>query len=275
MKLTGLVTGVLHSDSLEKLTITYKKGGVKKEKIEALFNPSEISRSRSIQWEPPKGGVTGQVLDKRPQKFIGVQPETLSISLLFDTYESRGDADNRVVGALKSLRDTANPFASGTASDVTKLTREVVRLAKIDSETHEPPVCELSWGEYEHIFTGVLVQLDQHFTMFLPDGTPVRATLDCTFAEYRTRARSKAEEPHSADVVKSRVLRRGDTLHSLAAEEYGDPGLWREIARANRIANPLRVRPGTVLTIPRLEAQGRAITAQPPAPGPRSQTRVG
>ena len=57
----------------------------------------------------------------------------------------------------------------------------------------------------------------------------------------------------SADIAKTRTLRRGDSLASLAAEEYGDPGRWRPIAEANRIDNPLRVEPGAVLVIPPLD----------------------
>ena len=53
---------------------------------------------------------------------------------------------------------------------------------------------------------------------------------------------------------KSRQVRRGDTLQSLAAEEYGDPRQWRHIAVANGIVNPRDLRPGTVLTIPKLRA---------------------
>jgi len=252
VKLTGLVTGDLHGDSLEKLTIRYLRRGRKWETVEALFNPAEISRTRSVRWEQPSGAVAGAGSIMRQQDFIGLEPETLTVALFFDTYESRSEADNRVVGAMRSLRDTASPFATGSSSDVTKRTKEVVALAEIDVETHRPPVCWLSWGAYGQIFTGVLTQLDQRFTLFLPDGTPVRATLTCTFAEYMTTARARAGELHSADVVKSRVLRRGDTLQAIAAEEYGDPALWREIARANRVTNPLALRPGTALTIPRL-----------------------
>jgi nucleoid-associated protein YgaU len=59
-------------------------------------------------------------------------------------------------------------------------------------------------------------------------------------------------ELHSADVPRTRRVTRTDTLHSIAAQEYGDPALWREIARANRLVNPQRIRPGDVLVIPRL-----------------------
>jgi nucleoid-associated protein YgaU len=137
------------------------------------------------------------------------------------------------------------------ATDVRKLTDQIARLAQADVELHRPPVCHLKWGAFE-IFNGVLTRLDQRFTMFLADGTPVRATLTCSFAEYQTKANSLAYESHSADVARTRIVRRNDTLHSLAAEEYNDPALWRHIARANGITNPRDLEPGTVLTIPKL-----------------------
>jgi nucleoid-associated protein YgaU len=45
-------------------------------------------------------------------------------------------------------------------------------------------------------------------------------------------------------------VRRGDTLSGIAAAEYGDPALWRPIARANGIVDPRHVEPGRELTIP-------------------------
>ncbi|NEO96437.1 MAG: LysM peptidoglycan-binding domain-containing protein, partial [Moorea sp. SIO3G5] len=33
-------------------------------------------------------------------------------------------------------------------------------------------------------------------------------------------------------------------------EEYNDPSVWREIAKANGINNPRHLTPGQVLTIP-------------------------
>ena len=46
-----------------------------------------------------------------------------------------------------------------------------------------------------------------------------------------------------------------DTLAGLAAAYLGDPALWREIARANGIDDPLDVQPGRTLVIP---PRGRA-----------------
>lgn len=43
---------------------------------------------------------------------------------------------------------------------------------------------------------------------------------------------------------------KGDNLRRLANRYYGEPGLWRRIARANNIKNPRTIKPGRRLTIP-------------------------
>ena len=57
----------------------------------------------------------------------------------------------------------------------------------------------------------------------------------------------------SPDVDKHYVVRRGDTLSSISGALYRDPSLWREIARANGIADPRRVAPGRELRVPGLD----------------------
>jgi nucleoid-associated protein YgaU len=48
----------------------------------------------------------------------------------------------------------------------------------------------------------------------------------------------------------------GDTLASIAFQEYEDPTKWRAVAEANKIDDPMRIKPGTVLTVPdRREAE--------------------
>jgi nucleoid-associated protein YgaU len=238
---------------LEKLTITHDGAEhATNGPIEALFNPGEIRRSRSVNWtrRAAANQGSGWTWADAQQQFLSVAPATLSVELFFDTYESRTPASTRA--QLVSLVTPPNPFQTGDATDVTALTSRVIGLARVDKELHRPPLCRLSWGAFTDIFTGVLTQVQERFTMFLPDGTPVRATLSCSFVESMTVAEVRTREMHSADVVKTWVVRRTDTLHSIAATVYGDPRRWRHIATANGIVNPRALRPGTVLTIPKL-----------------------
>ncbi len=71
----------------------------------------------------------------------------------------------------------------------------------------------------------------QKYTYFLDDGTPVRATLNVTFKEYKTVQQQLQEiNFQSSDKTKRMVFRDGDSLWFLASLEYGDPELWRAIA---------------------------------------------
>jgi nucleoid-associated protein YgaU len=47
------------------------------------------------------------------------------------------------------------------------------------------------------------------------------------------------------------VVRDGDSLQSIAYAMYGDPTRWRSIAEANGIDDPLALRRGSTLSIPR------------------------
>jgi len=248
-ELLGLGSG---GGELHKLTIYYEQGGQPGQgSIEALFNPSEISLTRSAKWEQQHTvGQSGQSSAAVEQEFRSVDAETFSIELFFDTYESRSSAMTGARAAASFL--PASLIPGREASDVRQYTDQIARLVEVDTELHRPPVCDLRWGVFD-IFTGVLTTLNQRFTLFLDDGTPVRATLTCDFIEVGTQAQARATELHSSDVVRTRQVRRYDTLQSLAANEYGDPALWRPIATANGIVNPRDVRPGTVLTIPRLQ----------------------
>jgi nucleoid-associated protein YgaU len=114
-------------------------------------------------------------------------------------------------------------------------------------DLHRPPLCTLRWGKNK-VFEGVVQSLNRTYVMFLEDGTPVRATVDCSFFD----ARIEQIQMNSADVVKAYTVRPGDTLMGIAAAYYNDTSQWRAIATANDIRNPLKLRPGTVLTIPAL-----------------------
>jgi nucleoid-associated protein YgaU len=237
---------------LQKLTIEYERRRRKPGKVEALFNPNEITLSKSATWAQQRSVSTGRRGGSAiVQEFRGSEAETFSIELFFDTYESRSGSQSWLRSAMPRLPGVG---LQPDATDVRQHTERVAKLAEVDQELHRPPKCHLLWGAFD-IFTGVMTSVQQRFTLFLQDGTPVRATLTCSFAEATRAARSRATELHSADVTKTRQVRRNDTLHSLAAEEYNDPSLWRHIARANGIVNPRELQPGTVLTIPKLDPQ--------------------
>ena len=194
--------------------------------IDALFNPDEFSISGSVSY--PKGKAAQRDV---PESQFGGSERTLSVKLLFDTYDDP-DSDKE---------DVRKRFTS-----------KIVKLSMVEDAKHRPPVCRLKWGG-NYFFQGVLERLDQRFTLFMENGTPVRATLTCTFKEWRQNIEDmKQQELQSADIVKSKVVRRGDTLSAIAAEEYSDPKGWRPIAVANDVDDPLSLPVGSAITVPKL-----------------------
>jgi nucleoid-associated protein YgaU len=92
--------------------------------------------------------------------------------------------------------------------------------------------------------------------MFHPNGEPIRAFVDLELAQAEpTSPVGQAQNPTTRGTagLKQHVIQGEDSLQSIAYESYRDPTKWRAIAEANGIDDPLRVKRGTSLTIPRLD----------------------
>lgn len=209
--------------TLEKLKIYAEKNnpGDFKEEIKVLFNPNEISLTF------PGGKIVENGL------VVNDDSATLSLNLFFDT-----SLDNQ--------------------ENVQDYTRKIVSLTlpRIGKDKKRPPLCKIIWGTIggkDSILLAncFLETVTKKLTHFLEDGTPVRATLDCTFKEWKEPIKEKKIANPIDDPV--RIVKRGETLSSIATEEFGDPSLWRFIAKENGLINPRKLPPGKVLTIPPLK----------------------
>lgn len=198
--------------------------------IACQFNPSEYQVSNSVKYsEKTIPGTQASI-----QQFISGENPTLTMSLLFDTY---------IPPSIYV------PVESGV--DVSLLTRQVVSLTHIKGSLHRPPKVTFVWGSVT--FQGIVTSVTQKFTMFLPSGIPVRATLDVTFKSVTDRQLLGMFAPlESPDRTKYRVVKEGEYLWNYAWEEYDSPGMWRVIAEANGIKDPLDIRPGQIIKLPAL-----------------------
>lgn len=221
--------------ALNKLTILIELPGENLEfsetregsQIVAMFNPKSLSVTRQVQWKSQDASKR----DSPELQFTTADPATLTVELFFDTY------------------DTPLPHKQSVFDYTSKL----LALTAVTGAKHRPPVCQIQWGGEAIIFQGVLQNLDQQFTMFTDEGTPVRATVKCTFMQWRSNEKDlKKQNLMSSDVVKVWTVRRGQTLAGIAAVEYRDPRYWRQIADANGIDDPLALQPGATLMLPAL-----------------------
>jgi nucleoid-associated protein YgaU len=211
--------------ALEKATISVRDPDPQKDtqikQIKALFNPEKYSLEKSATWEE-KGR-------QKTLEFVGISRKSFSIELFFDTYEQ--------------------------GTDVRTHTNEIVQLMDptIDYKGKKvPPVCVFSWGGFN--FRGIVEKVTQNFTLFFSDGKPARAVLTVGFKQFNYPSEQARGNP-PGDPTKMRTAKEGETLNLIAAQEYGDPGLWRVIADANRdtMRNPRDLRAGTPIVIPALK----------------------
>jgi hypothetical protein len=194
--------------------------------VDCMFNPFEytVSKSNTYSEEPNNGSSTPEV------EFQKSGPQTLQLNLTFDTYE--------------------------TGADVSLTTNQLWKFMEPGEGEGEdkdpPPKAAFVWGVFR--FVAVITQMTQRFTLFKPDGTPVRATVQCTFTQYDDQNDYPNQNPTSGGgpIQRVRSLVRGDRLDSIAAEVYGDATKWRAIAEYNEISDPLALRPGQRLIIPEL-----------------------
>lgn len=199
--------------------------------ISLMFNPAKLKITQTVTWN--KGEDSSA--DSAAKTFGGSTGRKLTLSqVVFDTFETRENVREKYIDSIEAL-------------------------AQRDHQgDHAPPYVKFDWGQfgakadpYNALPMFVVTQLDVEYTMFLNDGTPVRATVTVTLDEATPPWEQQSMRPNeSPDHAKLVTLRRGDTLQSVAFAEYDDPAEWRRIADANSIDDPLDVAPGTKLLVP-------------------------
>jgi len=127
--------------------------------IEFMFNPNQLAFNQQINLTKSSGARTGRGLPK--VNFAYPEPVILTINdLIFDTYE-QGES---VLKHIKSFQKAVDFAESGAGRE------------------KRPPTYVFTWGSQKYIRCFV-TKLDYNLTMFLPDGTPVRAKINLTLEE--------------------------------------------------------------------------------------------
>ena len=207
--------------------------------IEVLFNPNQISITKVGWTQGFRGTLTA-----------ADQPATLGLDLFFDT--SLVGLKSSDLGLFTPPIPSLSLLSDITIiKDVRDYTKQIYSLTKKKGDLgNRPPICQLVWGTNTVLFQGVLKQLTKTYTRFLADGKPVRATLNCSFEEWEPPETKQKKLNPIDDPI--RIVKRGETLSSIAGEEYNDPSLWRVIAATNKLNNPRKLTPGQRLTVPPL-----------------------
>ena len=208
------------------------------ETIQALFNPTEFTITKGNDWkfDPIKGKSLPA------GKFGGGKPREMQVNLLLDqSLPNGGLSVKQITDKLFKMMEVPAGVAAGAANAC-------------------PPLVMFQWGEMIP-FKAAVTSLTVAFQLFKPNGTPIRADvkLALTQAESATSASANSKNKKGNPTTRSEgglgvhVIKDGDTLQSIAHKTYGDPQRWRLVAEANGVDNPLHLRRGTPLNLPRLD----------------------
>jgi hypothetical protein len=208
--------------SLAKVEIRRKDGDGR---LTCQFNPKEYTIAKSASWcrTTVRSAQTASTAE-----FVGTNPRSLQMELFFDGWAS-GSGD--VSQSIDRLMEWTNP------------TRQ-----SIQANVPAPPIVFFLWGS-KTLFDAYVKSVSARYSMFTGDGLPIRATASVGFEEVPNEP-ARQNPTSGGPGRRSHVVALGETLHSIAYGEYGDPTYWRGLATLNHVEDPLRLDPGTVLLIP-------------------------
>ena len=200
----------------------------------APINPSSITMAYGTHTDE-KGTENKQV------SYSGFKPPQLSLDLLLDG-----------TGAM--------PIVSGMPLAVPSM----VELFKqtcyyFQGSDHDIPYVEFQWGAalmtYKFkMFSGRLSSLNVSYSLFNPEGIPIRGKITATFAgSVDLNEGYKLAAPSSPDLTHKIMIKAGDSLPNLCMDIYGDPKYYHQIAQLNKLANFRELTPGMELEFPPLK----------------------
>jgi hypothetical protein len=201
--------------------------------IDCQFNPSSLTISKSTTWK----GDASPSFNAPFLRFAGGESATYSLSLFFDSYSEKD---------FKDVREYTNKLL--------RLTMRGAGYSMFMVPYSRPPSVTLVWGKIT-LFSAVVEKVEITFTMFSPDGTPIRAKADMDFKQDDFWDDIiPAQNPTSrSDSRKTRIVNSKQRLDQIAFEEYGDSRYWRLLAEANQLEDPFRLQDGQLLVIPESE----------------------
>ncbi len=204
------------------------------ETFEAMFNPESYSLKYENKFQRGQGVNTSG----RQAKYSMNKPGKLTLKLILD------DTGVSRLGARGS---------DEKERDVYKKVHEFLELTSyMDGEIHEPKYLKVEWGDL--IFNCRLESVNVAYSMFNRAGQPIRAELDTVFiGDIEDSKRLKKENKASPDLTRVRTVKSGDRLPLMAGRQYGDPAYYIQVARANKLNNFRKLKPGDGICFPPVE----------------------
>lgn len=225
------------SGGLEKMLITAyerKNFTVKVGESNVYINPEKYSHSYEICYNnvQTQGSPGGEPIFNR------IPSDKVEFELVFD---GTGVVPTMIPGVIPFLDD-------GITVQIEKLK---LLMFTYNKNSHSPNFLVLTWGKL--LFKGRLESLSITYTLFKPDGTPLRARAHAVFVGFNDEvALALKANKSSPDMTHELVVKAGDTLPLMCYAVYGASAYYVEVARTNGLTDFRNIPVGTRLLFPPL-----------------------
>jgi nucleoid-associated protein YgaU len=243
--------------------------------FEVQINPEKYQRHYKTTYNQP--AAQGTDASQVTQTFNRIEAETLTITFILDGTgvipASISDAANFAISAgVGALNSVAQAAGLSGITDTGYVTRRINDLKKVaydfDNSAHEPPIVVVTWGDVPP-FKGKIEDLQITFTLFHPNGAPLRAEIQLQLKEHGGSITRSSNGVGSAitgaalniggallsspDLTHRRIVKATDTLPLLCEEIYKDASFYWQVAKANNLTHFRELEVGSELFFPPIE----------------------
>ncbi|MQP66372.1 LysM peptidoglycan-binding domain-containing protein [Niveispirillum sp. SYP-B3756] len=233
----------MFGSSLQKMTITAYSNADFTSPVGTPFtvwiNPASYTYNYKIKYNNRQAqGSNGPSPD-----FNRIGADCVSFDLMFDT---TGIIPSPVPGKSNAPTDGV----AGLIEDFKAL------VLDMNGKIHSPNYVKLSWAQLQ--FQCRMESLSIVYTLFKPDGTPIRAKASVTFLGFTSNQElAKEANKNSPDLTHAVTVAAGDTLPALCHRIYGSSLYYLRVAEANGLTDFRQLVPGTQLLFPPLSGAGQ------------------
>ena len=228
-----------YTGSLEKMTVeAFQKSDFtgKVGTFQVYINPASYKQDYRICYSDTQA----QGSNGGSPKFNRIGQDKISFDIVFD---GTGVIPTAIPGLL--------PFTADGIVDQIKAFKTLV--FSYNGNIHSPNYLKLAWGTL--LFRCRMTSLGIKYTLFKPDGTPLRATASASFVgfndEVELALKANKSSPDLSHLV---TVKDGDTLPLMCFRIYGSSDYYLDVARTNGLTDVRRLAAGTQLLFPPLRS---------------------
>lgn len=191
-------------------------------------NPETYAQNYKVEYDQRQGhGNQGS-----DPKFKSTVPEELKLDFILD--------------GTGTIYEYNNPQKETVQQQFTRFKEAVYSM---NGNIHRPRFLKIFWGDF--VFPCILTNMDVKYTLFDPEGRPLRAKLSCSFVNYVAQEERVAREnKRSPDLTHIREVEEGNRLDLMSHEVYNDSKYVLQLAKANGLTSFRNVRSGTEIVFP-------------------------